>query len=196
LRTVIRPFFICFIIYKVDFNMGVNIISKEFLINEEIRAKELRVIGSDNSQLGILSFKDAMSMAEEKELDLVLISPTANPPVAKIMDFGKYVYEQSKKDKEARKKQKVVLLKEIRLSPTIGEHDVIIKSNSARKFIEEEDKVKVTVRFRGREAEYSFIGRKILNSFYSKLEDIAIIEKPARQEGKNMILILAPKKSQ
>jgi translation initiation factor IF-3 len=111
------------------------------------------------------------------------------------MDFGKYIYEQAKKDKDAKKKQKVVTLKEVRLSPTIEEHDIVIKSNNARRFIEDEDKVKVTVRFRGREADYSFIGAKILDSFYKKVEDIAIIEKPARLEGKNMILIIAPKKS-
>jgi translation initiation factor IF-3 len=173
----------------------VNAISKDFQMNGEIRAKELRVIGSDNSQLGILSLNDALAMAEEKELDLVMISPNATPPVCKIMDFGKYIYEQSKKDKEAKKKQKVVNLKEVRLSPTIEEHDIIIKSNNARKFIEDEDKVKVTVRFRGREADYSFIGRKILDSFFKKVEDIAVIEKPAKLEGKNMILIIAPKKS-
>lgn len=170
-------------------------ISKDFQMNGEIRAKELRVIGSDNSQLGILSLNEALTMAEDKEMDLVMISPNATPPVCKIMDFGKYIYEQAKKDKDAKKKQKVVTLKEVRLSPTIEEHDIVIKSNNARRFIEDEDKVKVTVRFRGREADYSFIGAKILESFYKKVEDIAIIEKPARLEGKNMILIIAPKKS-
>lgn len=164
-------------------------------MNGEIRAKELRVIGSDNSQLGILSLNEALTMAEDKDMDLVMISPNATPPVCKIMDFGKYIYEQAKKDKDAKKKQKVVTLKEVRLSPTIEEHDIVIKSNNARRFIEDEDKVKVTVRFRGREADYSFIGAKILDSFYKKVEDIAIIEKPARLEGKNMILIIAPKKS-
>lgn len=170
-------------------------ISKDFQMNGEIRAKELRVIGSDNSQLGILSLNEALTMAEDKDMDLVMISPNATPPVCKIMDFGKYIYEQAKKDKDAKKKQKVVTLKEVRLSPTIEEHDIVIKSNNARRFIEDEDKVKVTVRFRGREADYSFIGAKILDSFYKKVEDIAIIEKPARLEGKNMILIIAPKKS-
>lgn len=173
----------------------VKIISKDFLLNEEIREKELRILDSDGSQLGMMSSRDALKLAEEKELDLVMISPTAKPPVCKIMDFGKFIYEQSKKDKDAKKKQKVVSLKEIRLSPNIEEHDIEIKANNARKFLLGEDKVKVTVRFRGREADYSYIGDKILKLFVSKLEDVSVIEKPAKLEGKNMILILAPKKA-
>ena len=124
-----------------------------------------------------------------------MISPTAKPPVCKVMDFGKYIYEQAKKDKEAKKKQKIVLLKEIRLSPTIMENDIDIKANNARRFLSAEDKVKVTVRFRGREADYAYIGNKILKSFVVKVEDVCIVEKPARLEGKNMIMILAPKKA-
>lgn len=172
-----------------------KIISKEFLVNEEIREKEIRVINADGAMLGILSSRDALKLAEEKELDLVMISPNATPPVCKIMDFGKYVYEQSKKDKEAKKKQKVVSIKEIRLSPTIEEHDISIKANNARKFLLDEDKVKVTVRFRGREADYAFIGEKILQSFVVKLEDVCVVEKPAKLEGKNMTMILAPKRA-
>jgi translation initiation factor IF-3 len=164
-------------------------------MNEEIREKEIRVINSDGSQLGIISSKEAQKLADEKELDLVMISPSANPPVCRIMDFGKFIYEQSKKDKEAKKKQKVTSLKEIRLSPSIEEHDICIKANNARKFLQDEDKVKVTVRFRGREAEYSFIGGKILENFVTKVEDVCVIEKPAKLEGKNMILILAPKRA-
>jgi translation initiation factor IF-3 len=173
----------------------VKIINKEFLVNEEIREKELRVISNDGTQLGILNSKDALRMAEEKELDLVMISPNATPPVCRIMDFGKYIYEQSKKDKEAKKNQKIVTIKEIRLSPNIDEHDINIKANNARKFLIDEDKVKVTVRFRGREAEYSFIGHKILESFVAKIQDVCLIEKPAKLEGKNMIIILAPKRA-
>ena len=164
-------------------------------MNEEIREKEIRLLDSDGSQLGMMSSRDAFKLAEEKELDLVMISPTAKPPVCKIMDFGKYIYEQSKKDKEAKKNQKVVLLKEVRLSPTIMENDVEIKANNAKRFLLAEDKVKVTVRFRGREADYSYIGNKILASFVKKLEDLCIVEKPAKLEGKNMIMILAPKKA-
>ncbi|WP_284703666.1 translation initiation factor IF-3 [Clostridium swellfunianum] len=164
-------------------------------MNEEIREKEVRVIGSDNEQLGILPTKEALRLAEEKELDLVLIAPTANPPVCKVMDYGKFLYEQAKKDKEAKKKQKIVDIKEVRLSPTIEEHDINIKANNARRFLSDGDKVKVTVRFRGREADYSHIGFEILKSFFDKLEEISVIEKSAKLEGKNMIMILAPKRA-
>ena len=136
-----------------------------------------------------------MKIAEEKELDLVMIAPTAVPPVCRIMNFGKFIYEQSKKDKEAKKKQKVVSIKEVRLSPTIEEHDIEIKATNARKFLLDEDKVKVTVRFRGREADYSFIGHRILDSFVQKLEDVCTIERAAKLEGRNMIMILAPKRA-
>lgn len=172
-----------------------KVISKDFLINEEIREKEVRLIGSDNSQLGIVPTKEAMRMAEEKELDLVLIAPTAAPPVCKIMDLGKFIYEQQKKEKEAKKKQKIVNIKEVRLSPNIEEHDITIKANNARKFLLDGDKVKVTIRFRGREAEYSHIGFEILQSFSNRLEEVCIIEKPSKLEGKNMIMILAPKRA-
>lgn len=171
------------------------IISKNLLVNEEIREKEIRVVGDDGSQLGILSPRDALKIAEEKELDLVMIAPTAKPPVCKIMDYGKYVYEQAKKEKEAKKNQRVINVKEIRLSPTIEEHDITIKANHARKFLISEDRVKVTVRFRGREADYSYIGKKILDLFYSKVEDVSVIEKQAKLEGRNMIMILAPKRA-
>lgn len=164
-------------------------------MNEEIRVKEVRVIDADGSALGVISTVEAKRIAEEKEMDLVMMSPNAAPPVCKVMDFGKYIYEQSKKEKEAKKKQKVVNLKEIRLSPTIEEHDISIKANNARKFLLEEDKVKVTVRFRGREADYSHIGHKILEMFLSMVGEVCVIEKPARLEGRNMIMILAPKKA-
>jgi len=175
----------------------VNIISKnkDFMMNEDIREKEIRVIGADGEQLGVLPTKEALRMAEEKELDLVAISPSANPPVCKIMDFGKFIYEQQKKDKEAKKKQKVITIKEIRLSATIEEHDIEIKANNAKKFLVDGDKVKITVRFRGREIENSHVGRKILDHFVEKLGDVYIVEKPARQEGRNMIMILAPKRA-
>lgn len=175
--------------------MEVKVISKNYLINEEIREKELRVIGSDGSQIGIITSKEALKLAEEKELDLVMISPGAKPPVCRIMDFGKFIYEQSKKDKEAKKKQKVISIKEVRLSPAIEEHDIDIKATNAKKFLLDEDKVKVTVRFRGRESDYTYIGEKILKSFLAKLGDICVVERPARLEGKNMIMILAPKKA-
>jgi len=169
--------------------------NKDFMMNEEIRHVEIRVIGFDGSALGILNTKDALKLAEEKDMDLVMMSPTAKPPVCRIMDFGKFLYEQQKKEKEAKKKQKVVNLKEIRLSATIEDHDIAIKASNAKKFLLDEDKVKITVRFRGREIENSKVGHKILSSFVEKIGDIYIVEKPARQEGRNMIMILAPKRA-
>ncbi|MBP2032863.1 translation initiation factor IF-3 [Clostridium algifaecis] len=172
-----------------------KIINKGFLVNENIRVKEVRAISNDGEQLGIISAKDALKIAEENELDLVMISPNAKPPVCKIMNYGKFIYEQTKKEKEARKKQKIVNIKEVRLSPTIEDHDISIKANNARKFLLAGDKVKVTVRFRGRQADYSSVGRKILDNFYLKLEDVSAIEKRAKLEGRNMIMILSPKKA-
>ena len=162
-----------------------NVISKNFTCNESIREKEIRVIDSEGNQLGVISTKEALQMAEEKDLDLVMISPTAVPPVCKIMDLGKYIYEQSKKEKEAKKKQKVTVIKEIRCSLT----------KNARKFLLDGDKVKVTVRFKGREATLGHLGLKILENFVSKLEDVCTVEKAAKQEGRNMTMVLAPKKA-
>ncbi|MBS4804192.1 MAG: translation initiation factor IF-3 [Clostridium sp.] len=139
--------------------------SKDFTCNEAIRVREVRVIGDDGSQLGILQTKEAQKIAYEKELDLVMISPNANPPVCKIMDLGKYIYEQAKKEKEAKKKQKVTTLKEIRCSLTIEENDIAIKAKNARKFLLDGDKVKITVRFKGREATLGHIGQKILQNY-------------------------------
>lgn len=172
-----------------------NDINKNFAVNEEIREKEIRLISATGEMLGVKQTKEALKLAEEAELDLVMISPNAVPPVCKIMDLGKFIYEQSKKEKEARKKQKVISVKEIRVSPTIEEHDIGIKANNARKFLVDGDKVKITVRFRGREADYSYIGHRILENFISKLEEVSVVEKPAKLEGRNMILILAPKKA-
>ncbi|MBS5949818.1 MAG: translation initiation factor IF-3 [Clostridium sp.] len=169
--------------------------SKDFTCNEAIRVREVRVIGDDGSQLGILQTKEAQKIAYEKELDLVMISPNANPPVCKIMDLGKYIYEQAKKEKEAKKKQKVTTLKEIRCSLTIEENDIAIKAKNARKFLLDGDKVKITVRFKGREATLGHIGQKILQNFVSKLEDVCVVEKPAKHEGRNMTMVVGPKKA-
>ncbi|MCR1950324.1 translation initiation factor IF-3 [Clostridium sp. DSM 100503] len=169
--------------------------SKDFTCNENIRVKEVRVIDSEGNQLGVLQTKEAQRIADEKELDLVMISPNANPPVCKIMDLGKYIYEQSKKEKEAKKKQKVTTLKEIRCSLTIEENDIAIKAKNARKFLLDGDKVKITVRFKGREAQLGHIGQKILDNFVSKLEDVCVVEKPAKHEGRNMTMVLGPKKA-
>ncbi|WP_294377028.1 translation initiation factor IF-3 [uncultured Clostridium sp.] len=170
-------------------------ISKDFSINEEIREKEVRLIGNDGEQLGVVSSNEARRLADERDLDLVMISPNAKPPVCKIMDYGKFVYEQSKKEKEAKKKQKVISIKEIRVSLTIEEHDIDIKAKNARKFLLDGDKVKITVRFRGREMELGHIAERILDKFTTKLEDVSIIEKKPKREGRSMTLVLGPKKA-
>ena len=180
--------------YVYSFSEVKNI-SKDFSINEEIREKELRVIGNDGELIGIISSAEARKIAEEKDLDLVMISPNAKPPVCKIMDYGKFIYEQSKKEKEAKKKQKVINIKEIRVSLTIEEHDIDIKAKNARKFLLDGDKVKITVRFRGREMELSHIGERILDKFATKLEDVCQIEKKPKKEGRNMTMVLGPKKA-
>ena len=170
--------------------------NNKYIANEQIKAKELRVMTDDGEQLGIISFNEALTKAEEKELDLVLIAPTANPPVAKIMNLNKFIYEQSKKDKLAKKNQKVVEIKEIRLSATIEDHDIQIKANRAEKFLTDGDKVKVTVRFRGREADYAFKGNDVLDIFVSKIDsEVYIVEKKAKLEGRNMTMVLTPKKA-
>ena len=153
------------------------------------------MIDSEGNQLGVLQTKEAQRIADEKELDLVMISPNANPPVCRIMDLGKYIYEQSKKEKEAKKKQKITTLKEIRCSLTIEENDIAIKAKNAKKFLLAGDKVKITVRFKGREAQLGHIGQKILDNFVSKLEDVCVVEKPAKHEGRNMTMVLGPKKA-
>ncbi len=152
------------------------------------------MIDSDGTMVGICSGRDALKKASEKELDLVMISPNATPPVCRIMDYNKFYYEQSKKDKESKKKQKVINVKEIRLSLTIEEHDINIKANNAKKFLKDDDKVKVSVRFRGREMEHSYIGEKILRLFLSKVEEYCIVERDIKLEGKSMTMFLAPKK--
>ena len=170
-----------------------RIISKENQINEEIRDKELRVIDSDGTQLGIMSLDDAMNLAIEKKLDLVNIAPTAKPPVCKILDYGKYRYELQKKEKEAKKKQKITQLKEIRLSTFIEEHDLSVKANNAAKFLKEGDKVKVSLRFKGREKDYSSKGQAVMTRFVEAITESGIVEKKPEFEGRSLIMILAPK---
>ena len=162
------------------------------LINNRIRAKEVRLIGEDGSQLGIKATRDAIEMAENANLDVVLVAPNAKPPVARIMDYGKYKYEQQKKDKEARKKQKVINLKEIRLSPTIEEHDFNTKLGHAKKFLAKEDKVKVSIRFKGRAITHKEIGRKVLERFAEALKEDGQIEQRPKMEGRSMFLVVAP----
>ena len=173
--------------------MEVSKIAKDqTLINDRIRAKEVRLIGQDGSQLGIKSKKDAQEMADRVELDLVLVAPNAKPPVARIMDYGKYRYEQQRKEKEARKKQKVVNVKEIRLSPTIEDHDFNTKLKNAKKFLAKEDKVKVSIRFRGRAITHKDIGRKVLERFADELSEVATVEQRPKMEGRSMFLVVAP----
>ena len=187
---------IFFLYYKsLFFFSEVKIINKKYIVHEDIREKEIRVISTDGTQLGILQTSEAQKMADEAELDLVMISPNAQPPVCKIMNLGKFIYEQSKKEKEAKKNQKVINIKEVRVSLTIEEHDISIKAKNARKFLLDGDKVKITVRFRGREMELSHLGKKILDNFAAKLEDVSVIEKPAKKEGRNMTMVLGPKKA-
>lgn len=166
----------------------------EHKINEQIRDKEIRLIGEDGEQMGVMPVKEALGMAQEAELDLVLISPNAKPPVCKIVDYGKFRYEQMRREKEARKKQKVTEVKEIRLSPNIDLNDLNTKANQAKKFLAKGDKVKVSLRFKGREMAHIHVGKKILNDFFEKLEDIAVVDKPAKLEGRSMVMILTEKK--
>ena len=166
----------------------------EQLINEQIKAKEVRLVGEDGEQLGIVSIQEAMSKAEEASLDLVLIAPTANPPVCKIIDYGKYRYELIRRDKEAKKKQKIIEVKEVRLSPNIDSNDLNTKTTAARKFLEKGNKVKVTLRFRGREMTRMHKSKYILDDFAESLSDIAVIDKPSKAEGRSLIMFLSAKK--
>lgn len=164
------------------------------MINGQIRDKEVRLIGENGEQLGIVSSKDALKLAADAELDLVKIAPKAQPPVCKIIDYGKYKYELARKDKEARKKQKTVEVKEVRLSPNIDTNDLNTKVNNAKKFITKGNKVKVTLRFRGREMAHAYKSKHILDDFAETLSDIASIEKPAKLEGRSMSMVLTEKR--
>ena len=164
------------------------------MINEQIRDKEVRLIGADGEQLGIMSAKEAFKLAQDAELDLVKIAPTAKPPVCKIIDYGKYRYELARKEKEARKKQKVIEVKEVRLSPNIDTNDLNTKTGAARKFLEKGDKVKVTLRFRGREMAHIAQSKHILDDFAKEVEDMAVVEKAPKQEGRSISMVLAEKR--
>ena len=168
-------------------------IIKELQINEEIRDREVRLIAADGEQLGVVATRRAQELAEESNLDLVKIAPTAKPPVCKIMDYGKHKYEQAKKEKEARKKQKTINLKEIRLTPVIEENDLKVKANRAIDFLKDEDKVKVSVRFRGREMGHTEAGRVVLEKFAEMTAEYGTVEKRPKLEGRNMIMFLNPK---
>ena len=164
------------------------------MINDQIRDKEIRLIGEDGEQLGIMSTREAMKLAAEAELDLVKIAPTAKPPVCKIIDYGKYKYELTRKEKEAKKKQKTVDVKEVRLSPNIDTNDLNTKVNNAKKFIQKGNKVKVTLRFRGREMAHMQTSKHILDDFADMLKDIAVVEKPTKLEGRSISMVLTEKR--
>ena len=168
-------------------------IKQELPINGQIRARDVQLISDNGEKLGIVPLSRALELAEEKKLDLVLVSPNSEIPVCKIMNYGKYKFEQSKKEKEAKKKQKVQETKELRITPNIEEHDFGFKAKNARKFLEDGNKVKITVRFRGRELNNVKMGEDVLNQFISELEDISVVEKKPKLEGKNMFIILAKK---
>ena len=165
------------------------------MINEQIRDKEIRLIGENGEQLGIMSAREAMKLAEEAELDLVKIAPTAKPHVCKIIDYGKYRYELARKEKEARKKQKVVEIKEVRLSPNIDSNDLNTKMNAAKKFLSKGDKVKITLRFRGREMAHMNASKHILDDFAASLGEIAVVEKAPKVVGRSISMVLPEKKS-
>ena len=184
---MLSTFLLCKVIWRVK-------AISELFINEQIRDKEVRLIGEDGEQLGIMSAKEALAKADEAGLDLVKIAPTAKPPVCKIVDYGKYRYELARKEKDAKKKQKTVEIKEIRLSPNIDTNDLNTKANAARKFLAKGDRVKITLRFRGREMAHMNTTKHVLDDFAEALSDVATIEKPAKVEGRSIIMFLTAKK--
>ena len=185
--VMLSTFLLCKVIWRVK-------AISELFINEQIRDKEVRLIGEDGEQLGIMSAKEALAKADEAGLDLVKIAPTAKPPVCKIVDYGKYRYELARKEKDAKKKQKTVEIKEIRLSPNIDTNDLNTKANSARKFLSKGDRVKITLRFRGREMAHMNTSKHILDDFAESLSDVAVIEKAPKVEGRTMTMFLTEKK--
>ena len=165
------------------------------MINEEIRDREVRVVDQNGEQLGVMSSRDALALAEERQLDLVKIAPQARPPVCKLMDYGKYRFEQSKKEREFRKNQKVITVKEVRLSATIEDHDIDVKFKNAVKFLKDGNKVKVTIRFRGRQITHSEIGRQVMNEFADRIKEYGTVDKAPQIEGRNMSMFISPRAS-
>lgn len=186
-------------VYAVRFSLAMNFIlevktiNKELSINEQIRAREVRVVSDTNEQLGIMSIRDAIAVAEEKGLDLVEVAPNGRPPVCRIMNYGKYRYEQQKRDKEAKKKQKIFQIKEVKLRPNIEDHDFFVKLKNAQRFLSDGNKVKVTIMFRGREMTHPELGQEVLDRFAKELGDTIVREKPPKLEGRNMTMIVGPK---
>ncbi len=182
-----RPF-----LFFINSRRCINI-TKNFRVNEEIRAREVRVVDPSGNQLGIMPVREALRLAEERQLDLVEIAPQAKPPVCRLMDYGKYKYEQSKREKEARKRQRIINIKEVKLRPSIEEHDFQVKARNAARFLKEGDKVKVTIMFRGREIMHTQLGHQLLLRLAEQVKDLSIIERQPKLEGKNMVMILAPR---
>lgn len=172
---------------------GGLLINRDYRVNEEIKVREVRLVGEDGEQLGIVSLKEALDLAEERNLDLVEVAPGAKPPVCRIMDFGKFCYEQSKREKEARKKQRIITVKEVKMRPNIERHDMETKEANARRFLEDGDKVKVTIMFRGREVSHSELGLALCRRFAEDLSALATVEKEPKLEGRNMTMFLAPR---
>ena len=172
---------------------GEQLISKDWRINEDIRVREVRLVSDDGEQLGIVSIREALGIAQEKGLDLVEVAPSAQPPVCRLMDYGKFKFEQNKREKEARKKQKIISIKEVKMRPNIEEHDFQVKAKNARKFLSGGDKVKLTIMFRGREITHPELGEKLSLKFVGELTDISSVEKPPKVEGRNMVTVLIPK---
>ena len=162
-------------------------------INEEIREREVRVVDEQGGQLGIMSTQQALKLAEEQQLDLVNIAPSAKPPVCKLMDYGKYRFEQSKREKEIKKNQKVIEIKEVRLSATIEDHDIDVRFRQAVKFLQDGNKVKVSIRFRGRQIAHSEIGTDVMQSFAERIKEYGVVDKKPAIEGRNMTMMLAPR---
>ena len=180
-----------FFIVRTDFRrcFGIN----DLMINEEIRDREVRVVDQNGEQLGVMSSREALALAEERQLDLVKIAPQARPPVCKLMDYGKYRFEQSKKEREFRKNQKVITVKEVRLSATIEDHDIDVKFKNAVKFLKEGNKVKVTIRFRGRQITHSEIGRQVMTEFAERIKEYGTVDKAPQIEGRNMSMFISPR---
>ena len=176
--------------------MATNMAAADLMMNQEIRDREVRLIGQTGEQLGIMPTKQALELAEEAGLDLVKIAANAQPPVCKLMDYDKYRYEQSKKERELRKNQKVTSIKEVQLSATIEENDIQTKAKAAQRFIAGGDKVKVSIRFRGRQITHTEIGTQVMNDFVERVKDVAVVEKRPMLEGRHMLMILAPKSAE
>lgn len=172
---------------------GEFLISKDWRVNEDIRVKEVRLVSEDGEQLGIVPIREALAMAEERGVDLVEVAPSAKPPVCRMMDYGKFKFEQSKREKESRKKQKIISIKEVKMRPNIEEHDFQTKAKNARKFLSAGDKLKFTIMFRGRQITHPELGEKLCIQLAQELADISAIEKQPKVEGRNMVMILVPK---